>query len=204
MEEINPAAAKEQDREPASAMRGGFFEEVREIVRVLLISLAIVAPIRYFVVQPFVVRGASMEPNFTDREYLVIDEATYYFRLPLRGEVVVFRYPRDTSQFFIKRIIGLPGETVSIDRGQVHIKNAEYPEGFTLPEPYLESTLRTRPDMSMVLRDDEYFLLGDNRSGSSDSRYWGALKRSLIVGKAVFSAWPPEKIGLLPGRPAGY
>lgn len=181
-----------------SSRGGRFFAGAGEIVRILLISLAIVVPIRYFLVQPFVVRGASMEPNFTDKEYLVIDEASYYFRPPVRGEVVVFRYPRDTTEFFIKRIIGLPGEKVSIRKGRIAIANRAYPEGFMLEEPYLDPLLKTYPDMEKTLGQDEYFVLGDNRNASSDSRIWGVLPGKLITGRAAWSAWPPQTFGAVP------
>ena len=156
----------------ASRGRERFFAGAGEIIRVLLISLAIVVPIRYFLVQPFVVRGASMEPNFTDQEYLVVDEVSYYFRPPARGEAIIFRYPRDTSEFFIKRIIGLPQETVTIQKGRISIASPRYPEGFTLEEPYLDPALKTYPDIQKTLGSDEYFVLGDNRNASSDSRVW--------------------------------
>jgi len=173
--------------------------ELWEIVKVLLISLAIVLPIRYFVVQPFIVRGASMEPNFEDREYLIIDELSYLLRDPKRGEVVVFRYPRDPSQFFIKRVIGLPGERVEIRNGRVRIMNEEYPEGFTLEEPYLDPPHRpTRPDFSVSLGEDAYFVLGDNRDSSSDSRIWGELERKYVMGRTLLRAWPPQRLGVIP------
>ena len=177
---------------------GRFFAGAWEIVRILLISLAIVAPIRYFIVQPFVVRGASMEPNFTDQEYLVVDEASYYFREPGRGEAIIFRYPRAPSEFFIKRVIGLPGEKVTIQKGRVMIENAAYPEGFALEEKYLDPFLKTYPDGEKTLGPDEYFVLGDNRNASSDSRVWGALPRKLITGRALWSAWPPQTFGRIP------
>lgn len=191
----------EQDIIPApdaSESRGRFFAGAAEIVRILLISLAIVVPIRYFLVQPFVVRGASMEPNFTDQEYLVVDEISYYMRSPARGEVIVFRYPRDTSEFFIKRIVGLPGEKIAIQRGRVMITNTAYPEGFTLEEPYLDPALKTYPDIQRTLGPEEYFVLGDNRNASSDSRIWGVLPKKLIVGRALWSAWPPATFGRIP------
>ena len=192
------------DDTPVAQERGRFFDEAWEIVRVLLISLAIVVPIRYFIVQPFVVRGASMEPNFTDSEYLVVDEISYQFREPMRGEVVIFRYPQDMRQFFIKRIVGLPGEKISIAKGHVSIVNKTYPEGFTLAEAYLDASILTRPDIEMTLGEDEYFVLGDNRGGSSDSRFWGPLARTFIVGKAVFSAWPLDRFGLLEDYSVAY
>ena len=168
------------------------------MIRVLLISAAIIIPIRYFIAQPFVVRGASMEPSFEDREYLIVDEVSYYFRAPARGEAIVFRYPRDPRQFFIKRIIGLPGERVEIKGGRVTVLNSEYPDGFILQEEYLEPPGRaTHPDMKIALDEDGYFVLGDNRDFSSDSRLWGALPDELLVGRVVFRAWPPGRLGIV-------
>lgn len=178
-------------------------KEILEIAKVLLISLAIVLPIRYFLVQPFIVRGASMEPNFVNREYLIIDEVSYYFRKPQRGESIVFRYPRDPRQFFIKRIIGLPGEKVEIKRGRVRIINLDFPDGFTLEEPYLDPPERTTyPDATVELERDQFFVLGDNRDASSDSRVWGPLGREFITGRTIFRAWPLSRFGLLAGRTA--
>ncbi len=182
-----------------------FFEEVKEILRVLIISAAIIFPIRYFIAQPFVVRGASMEPSFADREYLVIDEASYYFREPQRGETIVFRYPRDPKQFFIKRIIGLPHERIKIEKGSVMLFNEQYPEGFTLQEEYLYPPGRsTHPETEKTLGDGEYFVMGDNRDFSSDSRIWGALPKDKIVGRALFRAWPVARFGPITGQEFGY
>jgi signal peptidase I len=172
--------------------------EIKELVKVLLVSLAIVLPVRYFIVQPFIVRGASMEPSFYDRDYLVVDELSYAFREPARGEVVVFRYPQDPRQFFIKRIIGLPGEQVEIKSGQVKIINSLQPQGFILEEPYLNNLwLAVGPDAVSVLGPQEYFVLGDNRAASSDSRFWGALTRKFLIGRAVFRAWPFSQFGII-------
>ena len=174
----------------------------KEIVRVLLISALIVVPIRYFIAQPFVVRGASMEPNFFDREYLIIDEISYVFRDPVRGEVLVFHYPRMTEQYLIKRIIGLPGERITIKEGQVVITNASSPDGFILEEPYLDSLqFLTGPDLTIQLGSREYFVMGDNRNSSSDSRIWGALERKYIVGRTFIRAWPPDRIGIFERTP---
>lgn len=172
--------------------------EIFEIIRVLIISLAVVLPIRYFIVQPFIVRGASMEPNFYDKEYLIIDEASYYFREPARGDTIVFRYPRNPSQYFIKRIIALPGETIEIRDGAVTISRPENLEGFVLDESYLDQeTPSTHPAMEMALQENEFFVLGDNRDFSSDSRIWGPLKREFIIGRALFRAWPLYRFGVL-------
>ena len=178
--------------------------ELWEILKVLLISVAIVLPIRYYIAQPFIVRGASMEPNFENSEYLIIDEASYYFHDPKRGEVVVFRYPRDPKQFFIKRIIGLPEEKVEIRNGRVIISNLSYPEGFTLDEKYLPSGRLTHPDTTTSLSDSEYFVLGDNRDFSSDSRIWGVLDRKFIVGRTIFRVWPFDGFGIVPDYSFGF
>lgn len=170
--------------------------ELWDIMKVLLVSLAIVLPIRYFLVQPFIVRGASMEPAFEDSEYLIVDELSYYLRAPQRGEVVVFRYPRDPSQFFIKRIMGLPGEEIDIKNGRVTIVNAEHPSGFVVDEPYLDPPNRpTYPDVHRKLGSDEYFVLGDNRDFSSDSRIWGVLPKKLLTGRTLLRVWPPSRFG---------
>lgn len=172
--------------------------EIRELIKILLLSLAIVLPVRYFIVQPFIVRGASMEPNFYDSNYLVVDEISYAFREPQRGEVVVFRYPQDPREFFIKRIIGLPGEQVEVKSGQIKIINSSRPQGFILQEDYLSHLgLATGPDAVSLLGPQEYFVLGDNRGASSDSRFWGALGRKFLIGRVVFRAWPLNQFGTI-------
>lgn len=188
-------------REESAVLHGRsrWFVEVWDVIKLLLIAAVIVFPIRYFIAQPFIVRGASMEPNFHDREYLVIDEVSYYFRPPHRGEAVIFRYPRDTTQFFIKRIIGLPGEYVEVKEGKVTIAERSGSSGVTLDEPYLDPPERpTYPDVRVTLDGAHYFVLGDNRDFSSDSRVWGALDRKFLVGRALFRVWPLGKFGFLP------
>ncbi len=168
-----------------------------EFLRLALIAAAIAIPIRYFIAQPFIVRGASMEPNFHNREYLVIDELSYFFRAPARGEIVVFRYPLDPAEYFIKRVIGLPGETVEIKNGGVFIYNTEHPKGFELTEPYLPMKRETQGTIRFALGPDAYVVLGDNRPFSSDSRTWGVLERKFITGRVIFRAWPLERFGVL-------
>lgn len=162
-----------------------------ELVQVLIISFIIILPVRYFLVQPFYVKGASMEPNFYDHEYLVIDEISYRFRDPQRGDIVVFRYPRNPSEYFIKRVIGLPGETVEIADGRIKIYNAQSPNGMTLDESvYLDSDVFTDTTQARTLKADEYFVLGDNREQSLDSRLFGAVPRANIVGKVWIRGYP--------------
>lgn len=169
-----------------------FFEEVTSLVgetaRIVIISLVIILPVRYFLVQPFFVRGESMQPNFHDKDYLIVDELSYRFHDPLRGDVIIFRFPQDPSQFYIKRIIGLPEETVEVKNGQVTILNQDHPEGFTLNEYYLDKN--TPGDIKIKLDPNEYFVLGDNRDASSDSRRWGPLPKHLIIGRAWLRVWP--------------
>ncbi len=165
---------------------------IYELVQVVAISLAIIIPVRYFLIQPFYVKGASMEPSFYDHEYLIIDELSYRFGQPNRGDIVVFHYPNDTKQYFIKRVIGLPGETVEVADGKIKIYNDKEPNGMILHESYLDQdkTLTTR---TVTLKSDEFFVLGDNRIASLDSRYFGAVKRDLVVGKVWLRGWPLDR-----------
>lgn len=159
-----------------------------EIGKTILIALTLVLVIRYFLIQPFYVKGASMEPNFHDHEYLVIDELSYRLRDPNRGEVVVIRYPRDPSQYFIKRVIGLPGETVEIHRDEIVITSAT--QTIILDEQYIADDVPTSGELRIDLGDDEYFILGDNRPSSLDSRSFGPVMRDGIVGRAWIRVWP--------------
>lgn len=136
-----------------------------------------------------------MEPNFEDGDYILIDEISYRFENPERGEVVVFRFPEDRSQFFIKRVVGLPNETIEIKDDKITIYNNQNPNGFALKEDYLDKGQHTIGDLRIKLDPNEYFVLGDNRLRSSDSRRWGALNKSLITGKVFFRAWPIHDFG---------
>ena len=166
---------------------------VWETIKVVVISLAIILPIRYYLVQPFFVKGASMESSFEDGDYLLVDEISYRFSEPARGDVIIFRYPGDRSQFYIKRIIGLPDETIETKDNEVIIYNTDNPDGFVLSENYLDLDQKTLGNMLMRLDDNEYFVLGDNRLHSSDSRRWGPVNKTLITGKAFLRAWPFNK-----------
>ncbi len=169
-----------------------------EIVRFSVIALLIVIPIRMFVAQPFIVSGASMEETFHTGEYLIIDQVSYHLQEPTRGDVIVFRYPKDPSKFFIKRIIGLPGDTVVINGSTVTIKNPDHPEGFNLYEPYVKS-MSDDNDLIEKLGSREYFVMGDNRDESSDSRMWGVLQEERIIGKAFLRLFPPRAMSVMPG-----
>jgi len=140
-----------------------------------------------------------MEENFHDGDYLLIDEISYRFKKPKRGDVVVFRYPENPSQFFIKRIIGLPGETVEIKNNQVTIYNSKVKTGLNLKEIYLSDNQQTIGNVNIGLDIDEYFVMGDNRLQSSDSRRWGSVAKSLITGRAFLRLWPVTKITKVEG-----
>lgn len=165
-------------------------EFILEITKVVVISLAIIIPIRYFLIQPFYVKGASMEPNFHDHQYLIINEITYRFDEPKRGDIIVFRYPKDPRQYFIKRVIGLPGEKVQVKEGKVYIFNDEYKNGVAINESMYLDTSITVGNKEVELGEDEYFVMGDNRSASLDSRSFGAVPERLIVGKVWLRGFP--------------
>lgn len=169
-----------------------------EIVRFSIIAILIVIPIRMFVAQPFIVSGASMDNTFQSGQYLIVDQVSYYFEEPKRGEVVIFRYPKDPSKFFIKRVIGLPGDTLTIENSTVTITNEDYPDGFLLDEPYIKS-MDAPQNLDETLGAREYFVMGDNRDESSDSRSWGVLQEERIVGRAFLRLFPPSQVEYLPG-----
>lgn len=176
-----------------------------ELIKIFLLAMVIIVPVRYFLVQPFFVRGASMEPTFLDGEYLVIDELSYRLRAPERGEVIVFRYPQSPSQFFIKRIVGLPGETITIAQGQVVVKNSQHPQGVVLDESsYLAPTVRTGGNLTLTLNQDEFFVLGDNREASSDSRSWGSLPHHDVIGRVWLRAFPLTRWGVMHEEHPGF
>lgn len=170
-----------------------------ETVKLVVICLAIIIPIRYYLVQPFFVKGASMETNFHDGDYLLIDEISYRFKEPHRGDVIVFRYPENPSQFYIKRIIGLPGETVEVRNNKVTIYNDENKTGLVLKEDYLSKSQQTLGNSTLKLEQKEFFVMGDNRLQSSDSRRWGPVPQALITGRAFIRLWPINGITGLKG-----
>ncbi len=178
-----------------------------EVVKMFFLALIIIVPVRMFLFQPFIVRGASMEPNFSEKQYLIINEFGYK-NTPVnilgkdiitvkprkdleRHEIVVFRAPTDDKQYYIKRVIGLPGETIEIDNGEVTLYNEEHPDGKVLDEStYLPEGRKTNGTRKVTLADDEYYVLGDNRPASSDSRSFGPLHKDDVIGKVLLRAWP--------------
>jgi signal peptidase I len=162
----------------------------KEIFKLLIIALVIIIPFRLYIAQPFIVDGASMDPAFDTGQYLIVDELTYHFRTPERGSVLIFKYPKDPSKYFIKRVIGLPGETIIISDGTVSIKSSADQNGVVLDEPYVKFT--KKDNLITTLGSDEYFVMGDNRFGSADSRLWGPLKEEDIIGRPIIRVWPPN------------
>ncbi len=182
------------------------FEFAWETVKVVLISLVIILPVRYYLIQPFFVKGNSMLPNFHNTEYILVDKWSYKLGRPERGDVIVFRYPGNPKEYFIKRIIGLPGETILAGlNNSVKIFNQRYPDGFTLPEKgYLPDANPTYcPNATpscgqkFTLGEEEYYVMGDNREHSSDSRLFGAVNKSFFSGIAWLRVWPFNKIGFI-------
>lgn len=162
----------------------------KELGKLLFLAVVIVVPFRLFIAQPFIVDGASMDPTFKNGQYLIVDELSYRFKDPERGSVLIFKYPRDEEKYFIKRIIGLPREQVTISNGRVTIINAEHPDGLLLDEPYIE--FPKVDNSSYTLGEDEYFVMGDNRLGSADSRAWGPVPTDNIIGRPILRFYPPN------------
>jgi signal peptidase I len=192
----NKQTAWEEEGKETVQTIGSF---IWELVRVFVIALLIIVPLRVFIAEPFIVSGSSMVPNYHNREYLIIDKVSYRQHEPQRGDVVVLRYPKDPTQYFIKRVIALPGETVKIDKGSVFIFNKETPNGTQLDEQYLPNQGITFGSAEPVtLGPDEFFVLGDNRLASSDSRVWGILPKDEIVGRVWLRVFPLQNFGFTP------
>lgn len=194
LHKINPrnwAAKKNKETLTPQSSAKLFFLELFKLALLAVITIFLV---RYFLFKPFYVRGASMEPNFFDKEYLIIDELTYRLKEPQRGDIVVFKSPMNKKEYFLKRVIGLPGETVKIRDGQVMIYNEEMPDGFVLKESYLAAGLKTLPDASAALGDNKFFVLGDNRFSSLDSRMVGPIDGSTLIGRVILRGWPFDRV----------
>lgn len=170
---------------------------VIELLKYAIVALVIVIPFRIFIAQPYIVDGSSMDPTFKNGDYLIVDQISKRFVVPDRLSVIIIRYPKDPSKFFIKRLIAFPGEKITIENGKVTIfKNNEKIE--ELNEPYIYYT--KNENFSRELKENEYFVMGDNRASSSDSRIWGALTKENIIGTPIIRLLPINKITLFPGK----
>ncbi len=183
------------------------WNSVKEWIQVIIIALVISLPIRFFIAEPFIVNGKSMDPTFATGQFLIVDRVTYRFENPSRGDVIVFQYPNDPKVYYIKRIIGLPGETITIKNGSITITRPDdqkftelYPTGLLLNEPYISKIHESYDTFDTTLGPDSFFVMGDNRRESSDSRVWGSLDRDLIIGKPFIRLLPPSTISLWPGK----
>jgi len=171
---------------------------VFDIIKLAIIAFVIVWPIHYFIFQPFYVIGPSMEPNFYDKDYLIVGKINYRLNAPERGHVIIFHPPANDKDYLIKRIIGLPCEKIFIEKGEIYITNSEFLKGEKLNEgDYLAPGLATPGKIEIQLENDEYYVLGDNRSMSLDSRSFGAVKENRIVGRASLRGWPFDRFGLI-------
>ncbi|MDH5442097.1 MAG: signal peptidase I [Candidatus Nomurabacteria bacterium] len=194
---------------PSSEKTSSFGSAMWELVRFAIIALIIVIPIRMFIAEPVSVEGTSMVPTFQDKDYLIVDEISYVFNDPDRGDVIVFEFPGTErklghGRLLIKRVIGLPSETVTLKNNVVTITNNDHPQGFVLDEPYLDNSVITSGAITTILGDDEYFVMGDNRPHSSDSRSWGSLHQRAIVGRAMLRMYPFQNFSFLPGHLRKY
>jgi signal peptidase I len=185
-------AATEQQATATQVREARPLGVLRSWIRDLFFSVSISLFIILFVYQPVKVEGGSMEPGLQDQERIFINKLAYRLENIQRGDIVVFRYPRDPRKSFIKRVVGLPGDRVRVSDGHVYLNDRMTPEPY-VPEEYLDS--RSYPELKVPA--DSYFVLGDHRSMSNDSRDFGPVPRTNIYGKAVFGYWPMDKLGLL-------
>ena len=190
LSENNPDAPKKEQ---------GFWQGFGDFARFACLVIIVVIFIRVIIAQPFIVSGSSMSPNFASNDYLIVDELTYRFHAPTYGDVIVFHPPIDMKTYYIKRVIGLPGDHVEVKNGVVTIKNAAHPNGFVLSEPYITPDTLTEDKVADVPAGN-YFVMGDNRPESFDSRGWGLLPRANITGRAFIRLFPLSKFSVMPAE----
>ncbi len=188
----------------SEATKSALYPIIKEVLIFALIAFGIVLPFRRYIAEPYMVSGASMDPTFETGDYLIVDKLSDRIGKPERNSVIVFQYPHDLSKNFIKRVIGLPGETLFMNNNKLTIVNKENPDGFTIDQSYIEKMCVTRDNgcvstFQITLGASEYFVMGDNRSESFDSRNWGPVNEKYLLGKPVLRLWPASKIGLSPG-----
>ena len=190
----------EPSSSPSPKTSSPLWGKLREWLEVIVIALVISLPIRIFIAEPFIVNGASMDPTFSSGQFLIVDRLSYRFDSPRRDDVIVFEYPNNPRTYYIKRIIGLPNETVSIKNGRITITGKESPKGIELKENFIDPSHASYDTFSVSLGPTEYFVMGDNRAQSSDSRSWGPLKEDFIVGKPILRLLPINTVSIWPGK----
>jgi signal peptidase I len=198
-EEKAPILANNNDNSSNWLSKENLKSVAKEIGIFALIAFGVVLPFRMFIAEPYLVDGRSMDPTFATGDYLIVDKFSYRIGTPKRNTVIVFKYPRDTKKSFIKRVIGLPGETVIVNDNTVKIINKENPEGFLIDQSYVVHNM-VGSSTTMTLKDDEYFVMGDNRLESYDSRFWGPLNKKFILGEPILQLLPIKAISILPGK----
>ena len=172
-----------------------------DLIETIVMALAIFVVVYLFLFQPHQVKGNSMLPNFHDGEYILTDKVSYRFTGPQRGDVIIFKAPKNEEVDYIKRIIGLPGETIKIEGGYIYIDNQKLPETY-IPSDFVSNAGSFLTEGAQYLIPNErYFAMGDNRNHSSDSREWGTVKKEEIVGRAFLRYWPINEFGIVP-KPA--
>lgn len=170
-----------------------------DILESIVVALAIFVVVYLFLFQPHQVKGASMEPNFHDGEYILTNKFQYHFETPKRGDVIVFKSPQNPDIDYIKRVIGLPGDRVKLIDNHFYINGTKLEESYIAPELFTYNGQYLKDNMEVVIPQDYYFVAGDNRPRSSDSREWGPIERSSIIGKSQFRYWPFDRMGLIEG-----
>ena len=170
---------------------------IYETIQTIVILLSLFTFIYFFAMQPHQIQGASMEPNFYNGEYILTDKISYRFNEPQRGQVIVFKAPNNPRRDYIKRIIGLPGETVSLENNSIYINGRKLTEDYLSEDEFISAGPYLGKANQAVVPEGNYFVLGDNRDHSQDSRSWGAIKRGAIIGKVFFRYWPPKMIGTI-------
>jgi signal peptidase I len=198
MDELVPTQPTEK-----AQSSGDTWRFTAELIKTALFVGILAYVIRVFILQPFIVEGLSMYPQFHDKDYLLVDKLSYRLHEPERGDIIVFKYPKDPSVNYVKRIIGLPGETIRIEDSKVVVINEKHPQGIAISEPYVPSTNKTLSvspsgKAEFIVPAGSYFVLGDNRMGSSDSREWGEMPKEDLIGRVLVQAYPLDRFALVP------
>jgi signal peptidase I len=179
----------------------GFGAHVVDFIQTLVVFAAIGTAIYFFIAQPHKVSGSSMVPNFHNGDYIITDKVTYKIGDPQHGDIIVFKNPRDESQDFIKRIIGVPGDTVRVEDGKVYVNGNQIPEPYLPDQLFTENRAYFTDGKDIIVEEGKYVVFGDNRPNSSDSREWGFITKAEIIGKVFLRYWPANQIGIIKGSP---